>query len=102
MQAVNTNVLVRILVTDDKQMEQVLLARKFARKAKVLFITQIVQVELVWVLEAVYKFNKDEIIKVLQHMLTKEAFQSCAAIWSSILAAAAMCQLKVYNAPFFM
>ncbi len=75
MQAVDTNVLVRILITDDKQKEQVALARKFASKAKFLFVPQIVQVELVWVLNAAYKLDKTEIIKVLQHLQTNEAFQ---------------------------
>jgi predicted nucleic-acid-binding protein len=75
MQAVDTNVLVRILVTDVKQPEQVKLARQFAKKAKILFIPQIVQVELVWVLDAAYKLDKSEIIQVLQHLQVNEAFQ---------------------------
>lgn len=75
MQAVDTNVLIRILVTDDKQVEQVKLARQFAKKAKTLFIPQIVQVELVWVLDAAYKLDKSEIIHVLQHLKNNEAFQ---------------------------
>ena len=75
MQAIDTNVLVRILVTDDKQAEQVKLARQYAKKAKNLFIPQIVQVELVWVLETAYKLGKPEIVHVLQHLQTNEAFQ---------------------------
>lgn len=75
MQAVDTNVLIRILVTDEKQTEQVKLARQFAKKAKILFIPQIVQVELVWVLDAAYKLNKADIIQVLQHLQNNEAFQ---------------------------
>lgn len=75
MQAVDTNVLVRILVTDDKQMEQVKLARQFAKKAKQLFVPQIVQVELVWVLDVAYELNKSDIIQILQHLQTNEAFQ---------------------------
>lgn len=74
MQAVDTNVLVRILVTDDKQAEQIKLARQFAKNAKMLFIPQIVQVELVWVLEAAYKLDKAEIIRILQHIQANEAF----------------------------
>lgn len=75
MLAVDTNVLIRILVTDDKQTDQVKLARQFARKAKILYITQIVQVELVWVLDAAYKLDKSEIIKILHHLQTNDAFQ---------------------------
>lgn len=75
MQAVDTNVLIRILVTDDKQLDQVKLARQFAKKAKILFIPQIVQVELVWVLEAAYDLDKADIVKILHHLQTNEAFQ---------------------------
>lgn len=75
MQAVDTNVLVRILVTDDNQLEQVKLARQFAKKAKILFVPQIVQVELVWVLDAAYGLEKLEIVQVLNHLETNEAFQ---------------------------
>ena len=75
MQAVDTNVLIRILVTDDKQLEQVRVARQFAKKAKVLFIPQIVQVELVWVLDAAYRLDKSEIVRILHHLQTNEAFQ---------------------------
>ena len=75
MQTVDTNVLIRILVTDDKEAEQIKLAKQFAKKAKILFITQIVQIELVWVLEAAYKLDKSEIIRILHHLQTNEAFQ---------------------------
>lgn len=74
MQTVDTNVLVRILVTDDKQIEQVKLARQFAKKAKQLFVPQIVQVELVWVLDAAYRLDKSEIIRILQHLQSNESF----------------------------
>src|SRR5579864_9410476 len=75
MQAVDTNVLIRILVTDDKQTEQVRLARLFAKKAKILFVPQIVQVELVWVLDVAYGLDKSEIARILNHLLTNEAFK---------------------------
>lgn len=74
MQAVDTNVLIRILITDDKQMEQVKLARQFAKNAKELYIPQIIQAELVWVLEAAYELSKPTIIQLLQHLQTNEAF----------------------------
>lgn len=74
MQSVDTNVLIRILVDDTKQMEQVKLARQFAKKAQKLFITQIVQVELIWVLEAAYKLDKTEVLRILNHLNTNDAF----------------------------
>ena len=74
MKAVDTNVLIRILVNDKKQMAQVKLARQFAKRAKELFVPQIVQVELVWVLDRAYSLNKADIVRVLQHLEMNEAF----------------------------
>lgn len=74
MQAVDTNVLVRILVNDNKQMAQVKLARQFAVRAKQLYIPQIVQVELVWVLASAYDLDKAEIIRILQHLEKNDAY----------------------------
>ena len=75
MLAVDTNVLIRIVVADNKQMDQVKLARQIAKKARQLFVPQIVQVELVWVLATAYHLEKTDIIHVLQHLQTNEAFQ---------------------------
>lgn len=75
MLAVDTNVLIRILISDNEQREQIELARKFAKKAKLLFVSQVVQVELVWVLEVAYKLNKADIVRILQHLQANEAFQ---------------------------
>jgi len=74
MQAVDTNVLVRILIDDPKEMNQVHIARRYAKRAGQLFVTQIVQVELVWVMDAAYDLNKSEVISVLKHMQDNEAF----------------------------
>ena len=70
MLAVDTNVLIRIVVADNKQMDQVKLARQIAKKARQLFVPQIVQVELVWVLATAYHLEKIDIIHVLQHLQT--------------------------------
>lgn len=74
MEALDTNVLIRILVDDKKQMDQVKAARQFAKKAGQLFIAQIVQVELVWVLETAYDIPKNEIIQILKHLHENEVF----------------------------
>lgn len=66
MEAVDTNVLVRILIEDEQQKEQVKKARRFAKKAANLFIPQIVQVELVWVLDAAYDLEKEAIIEIFR------------------------------------
>ncbi len=74
MIAVDTNFLVRILVDDPGQPEQVAIARKLASNAKRVFVPQIVAVELVWVLQAAYKLDKPIIVKLLEHLLHNSAF----------------------------
>lgn len=74
MQAVDTNVLVRILIDDASAVKQTEHARHFAVKAKQLFVPQIVQVEIFWVLESCYKLSKSEIISVFEHLLHNSAF----------------------------
>ncbi|MBS0358854.1 MAG: type II toxin-antitoxin system VapC family toxin [Proteobacteria bacterium] len=76
MISVDTNVLVRILIDDPTQPEQVSAARAFAKKAKKLFVTQLVQIETVWVLESAYHIAKEDILKILQHLYENDAFVS--------------------------
>lgn len=74
MIAVDTNVLVRILIDDDGAIHQVKTARQFAKKHKKLFIPQLVQVELVWVLSSAYELEKSEIVPILLHLYENNAF----------------------------
>jgi len=72
--AADTNLLVRILVDDPGQPEQVVIARKLASDAGQVFVPQIVTVELVWVLQAAYKIDKLTIVTLLEHLLHNSAF----------------------------
>lgn len=74
MFVIDTNVLVRILLEEPGSSVQVKLARAFAKKQAKLFVPQIVQVELVWVLSGTYEVAKNEIITVLEHLANNEAF----------------------------
>lgn len=74
MIAVDTNVLVRILIDDNKQKHQTLLAREFAKKNVCVFVAQLVQIELVWVLNSAYELEKTEIVGILKHLYENEAF----------------------------
>lgn len=65
MIAIDTNVLVRVLTDDDESPEQTQLARQLVKRAKQVYISQIVQVELVWVLERAYELDKSQIISAL-------------------------------------
>ena len=75
MIAVDTNVLVRILVDDPGQSGQAQAARRIASEAAQLFVPQIVQVEMVWVLQSAYGMNKSDVIRALDHLLHNRAFE---------------------------
>ena len=75
MIAVDTNVLIRILVDDPGAAPQMQSARALLAKYEVLYVPQIVQVETVWVLESAYGFDKAAICKILDHLLNHPQFQ---------------------------
>lgn len=72
--AVDTNVLIRVLVNDPGQVEQVEKARKLIREAEQVYVPQIVQVETVWVLESAYGLKKAETLRILNHLIWNRAF----------------------------
>lgn len=74
MIAVDTNVLVRVLVDDPGHPAQVKRARERLRHAKQVYVPQIVQAETVWVLESAYGLGKPAIAEVLEHLARNKAF----------------------------
>ena len=71
MIALDTNVLVRFLVQDDKQQAKAVLTH-FAKQEKnkqSFFVTQLVVLELIWVLEAVYEVSREDILHSLSELL---------------------------------
>lgn len=75
MIALDTNVLVRVLTDDEESPEQTQQARQLVKAAGSVFIPQIVQIELVWVLERAYDLQKPEILSALQLLLNNPAYQ---------------------------
>lgn len=75
MIAVDTNVLIRILVNDSDAVQQMERSRALLTETEVLFVSQIVQVETVWVLESAYGFDKSSICKILEHLQHHSQFQ---------------------------
>jgi predicted nucleic-acid-binding protein len=71
--SLDTNVIVRLFV-DDGSHQQIKAARKAALEAKQVFITQIVQVELIWVLSEAYEFGKTQVLQVLHELNENKAF----------------------------
>ena len=74
MIAVDTNVLVRILVDDPGQPAQTSAARLLASEAAELYVPLVVTVETVWVLESGYRLPKDAVVGVLEHLAVNQAF----------------------------
>lgn len=90
MIAVDTNVLIRILVDDPDATLQMQSARSLLARSELLYVPQIVQVEIVWVLESAYGFDKLAVCNILNHLLhhpqfqlqSTESFKSAVTIFS--------------------
>ena len=61
MTAIDTNVLVRIVVDEPSQPSQVIAARALASDAGEVFVPLVVLVEMVWVLESAYGLCKTDV-----------------------------------------
>ncbi len=77
MKGLDTNVLVRYLVKDDKQQAEKASAyiHEAAASGENCFIGNIVLCELVWVLESAYDFGKQDISDVLEKILITKQFE---------------------------
>ncbi|HYR06082.1 MAG TPA: type II toxin-antitoxin system VapC family toxin [Gallionella sp.] len=75
MISVDTNVLIRILVNDPDNATQVEHARQAVNRYQTVYVSQIVQVETVWVLKSAYGFAKVDILRVLEHLRENQAFK---------------------------
>lgn len=73
MIAIDTNILVRVFI-DDLDIAQVNKARDLVRKAKNIYLTQIVLVEMVWVFTRAYQLTKQQIVNILQEIYENSAF----------------------------
>jgi len=74
MISLDTNVLVRIFVDDPGNSEQSAKVRKKVGRYKTVYVTQVVQVETVWVLSRAYGFSRSDIELVLENLLNNLAF----------------------------
>lgn len=72
MKALDTNVLVRFLVKDDAaQAEQVHhLLKQYEARNENLYIPLLVILELIWVLHAAYKVDRDEIVGAVNDLMS--------------------------------
>jgi predicted nucleic-acid-binding protein len=72
--AVDTNVLVRLLIDDPGAAKQCAWARKLASDAGTVSVSQVVQMETVWALESVYGFQRADIASALDAMQNNQSF----------------------------
>lgn len=72
MKALDTNILVRFLTRDDPDQSQ--LVFQMFKQAEIVriryFVTVLVVLELIWVLESAYKVERSEIIKALSGLMS--------------------------------
>lgn len=75
MIAIDTNVLVRVLVDDPDAPDQCQQARELLLTHGSAWIAQIVLVETVWVLESAYGFGRTEILNVVERIRENPALE---------------------------
>jgi len=77
MIAVDTNILVRFLVGDDRQQAQKVYAifKKAEIEKQELFIPFLVVLELIWVLESVYDISRTDILDSISGLLLMPIFK---------------------------
>jgi predicted nucleic-acid-binding protein len=88
MIGIDTNILVRYFTQDNLEQAQIVeqLIDSYATSFNSLFVNNIVMCELVWVLERGYKYNKEEVSKVIKQMLSTEefAFENQELLWLAL------------------
>ena len=79
VQAVDTNVLARALVLDSGTQAQCLAAQRWLSECKVVFVPQVVQLELAWLLGRVFALTRNEMVQILDALLLHPAVTLQAA-----------------------
>lgn len=74
MIAIDTNILVRLFVNEPSAQKQIEAVKQLLKNHTHIYISQIVQIELVWVLESSYQFSKEQVIFVLDILHHRENF----------------------------
>ena len=77
MKAVDTNILVRFLVRDDRKQADLVYRelKKTENDGNILFVPLLVVLETIWVLESVYDVSKREIIEAIDDLLLMPVFE---------------------------
>lgn len=85
MIAIDTNVLIRIIVRDDDI--QAKKAFNLIKKQEQVFVSLLVLQEVVWVLSTVYSIKKEKLIDIIDHILRGDCFfvESTEAVWFALI-----------------
>lgn len=70
MIALDTNFLVRLMAGDDPGQERAVL-RLLADRRTDFFVSEVTLVELIWVLEDVYEFNREELALAIEALVSR-------------------------------
>ena len=88
MIGLDTNILVRYLTQDDQIQADIScrLINRYINCERAIFLNNIVICELIWVLERGYKYRKDQIITVLNEILSTVEFnfENQELLWLSL------------------
>lgn len=91
MKALDTNVLVRFLVRDDKKQADIVyrLFKRAEGKNEPFFVPLLVVLETIWVLESVYEISREKIRTSLQELLLMPIliFEAQSALQSTLSSA---------------
>src|SRR3990167_10135494 len=84
MKAIDTNVLVRIFVNDDKK--QAKLAKEYVIKNGVVFISNFVVCEFTWVLRKGYQFDFESVQNAIELILRSKEFivEDAKLLWEAL------------------
>lgn len=89
MIGLDTNVLVRYVVGDDKKQAQIASSyiKEYASNNVDLLINNIVLCELIWVLESAYNYDKNLIVGVLERILQTSGFvvEKPDEVWQAVM-----------------
>lgn len=77
MIALDTNVLVRLVIRDDDAQSDAAerVVRQAARSDETLYVADAVLCEFTWTLQAVYKVAREDVAAALQQLLESDSFQ---------------------------
>ena len=77
MKAVDTNILIRFLVNDDEQQAAIVhgLLNQYEERQESLFVPLLVTLELLWVLQAAYRVEREDIIDSVDDLMAMPVFE---------------------------